>query len=300
MKSVETETLTAELRNIVYQNDNGFLIGSFRVGNNGRQITGKGNILNPQIGFQYKLSGEWIEDRKYGRQFNIKSFQTLEPSDTSAIFKYLVRTTKYVGPKVGQDLVDEFGEDALVILREEPETAANKIKGLSIARAIEIQESLLAGECNEKVMVELWGMLDIPGMRKALPGDLVEKYGSNAAEFVRQNPYLLTDFSGVGFALADRVAINLGYPPDGIERKKAVILHCLNEIGNSAGDIWITRKDLAEKVSEIATNIFNVLDGIGPLIDEEKIEEEAGEYALSFLAENEAYVARKIAEMVKR
>ena len=293
------ETITAELRQIIFQNDTGFMIGSFINGNGSyKPLTALGQFLNPQPGLSYQLTGEWVNDKKYGRQFRVKSFQTLEPSDVSAIFKYLVRTAKYVGSKTGQDLVDTFGEDTLDILRTDPQTVADKIRGITFTKAQEIQQSLLANEINEKVMVELWGMLDMPGMRKALPGELIDRFGSNAAETVRQNPYILTDFSGVGFSLADRVALNIGYPADGIERKKAVILFCLSEIGQSAGDIWISKKDLVDKISEVV-NIFNVLDGLVPLMESGAVSEDEGFYALSGLAENEKYVAEKIAEMIK-
>lgn len=293
----EFESITGKLQRVVWQSpDNGFMIGSIAC--DGENVTVKGNMLNPQVGMVYKFTGQWVSDKKYGEQFQIKSFQTIQPTSPNSIYKYLVRICKYVGPAIGSALVDTFGAKTLDVLKFDPGHVAAKIKGLSLDKATEIQGFLLANELNEKIMVELWAMLDIPGMRKALPGELVEKYQSNASEVIKQNPYILTDFSGVGFMLADRVALNIGYAPDGIERKKAAVLYCMEQIGQTDGDIWISRKQLIEKAQELV-NIQNIADGIDALLLDEKISEEAGHYALLFLAENELYIAKKITQLVR-
>lgn len=293
----EFKTITGELIRIVFQNvETGFIIGS--VLTNGNPVTVKGNILSPQIGMVYKLTGQWVSDKKYGDQFQIKSFQTVQPIDPTTIYKYLVRVVKWVGPAVGNDLIDAFGGKTLEILKTDPGQVSDKIRGISYQKAVEIQGFLMANEINEKVMVELWAMLDIPGMRKALPGELVEKYQSNAADVIKQNPYILTDFSGVGFPLADRVALNVGYAPDGIERKKAAVLYTMEQIGALQGDIWISRRGLVEKSVELV-NIQNIDDGIDALVVNGKLEEESGNYALIYLAENERYIAEKIMRMVQ-
>ncbi|HAR33867.1 MAG TPA: hypothetical protein DCR95_07205 [Desulfobacter sp.] len=293
----ELKTITGELQRVIWQHpDNGFMIGSIL--SDRQNITVKGNMLNPQKGITYKLTGQWVSDKKYGDQFQIKSFQTVQPIDPESIYKYLVRICKYVGPATGNALVDEFGESTLEILKTNPGHVSDKIKGLSLEKAIEIQGFLLANELNEKVMVELWGMLDIPGMRKALPGELVEKYQSNAADVVKKNPYILTDFSGVGFPLADRVALNIGYAPDGIERKKAVVLYCMEQIGQLAGDVWISRQGIIEKVKEFV-NVPDIQSGIDELINIGAIMEEQGFYALFGLAESEMYIAKKITQALR-
>lgn len=293
----EFETITGELQRVIWQHpDNVFMIGA--VLSEGQSVTVKGNILSPQKGITYKLTGQWVSDKKYGDQFQIKSFQTVEPVDPNAIYKYLVRVVKWVGSSTGNDLIDTFGGKTLEILKADPGQVSDKIRGISYQKAVEIQGFLLANEINERVMVELWSMLDIPGMRKAIPGELVEKYQSNAAEVIKQNPYILTDFSGVGFPLADRVALNVGYAPDGIERKKAAVIYTMEQLGALQGDIWISRRGLVEKAVELV-NIQHIDEGIDALVYEMKIQEEGDNYALWFLAENERYIAEKIMRMVQ-
>lgn len=293
----EFETITGELQRVIWQHpDNGFMIGA--VLSDGQLVTVKGNVLNPQKGLTYNLTGQWVSDKKYGDQFQIKSFQTVEPVDPNAIYKYLVRVVKWVGASTGNDLIDTFGGKTLEILKTDPGQVSDKIRGISYQKAVEIQDFLLANEINERVMVELWAMLDIPGMRRALPGELVERYQSNAAEIIKRNPYILTDFAGVSFPLADRVALNVGYAPDGIERKKAAVLYTMEQIGALQGDIWISRRGLVEKAVELV-NIQNIDEGIEALVVAGKLKEESGDYALIYLAENERYIAKKIMRMVQ-
>ncbi|MGB5217361.1 MAG: helix-hairpin-helix domain-containing protein [Smithella sp.] len=293
----ESVTITGELQRVIWQHpDNGFMIGAIL--SDGQSVTVKGNVLNPQKGLVYKLTGQWVSDKKYGDQFQIKSFQTVQPVDPNAIYKYLVRVVKWVGSSTGNDLIDTFREKTLEVLKTDPGQVSDKIRGISYQKAVEIQGFLLANEINERVMVELWAMLDIPGMRKALPGELVERYQSNAAEVIKQNPYILTDFAGVSFPLADRVALNVGYAPDGIERKKAAVLYTMEQIGALQGDIWIARQELINKSVELA-NVQNIAAGIDELTAGGKLEEESGNYALIYLAENERYIAEKIMRMVQ-
>jgi len=293
----EFKTITGELQRVIWQHpDNGFMIGSIL--SDRQSITVKGNMLNPQKGITYKLTGQWVSDKKYGDQFQIKSFQTVQPIDPESIYKYLVRIVKWVGPSTGSELVDNFGTETLEILKSDPARVSERISGITYQKAVEIQTFLKANKLNEKVMVELWAMLDIPGMRKAIPGELVEKYQSNAADVVKKNPYILTDFSGVGFPLADRVALNVGYAPDGIERKKAVVLYCMEQIGQLAGDVWISRQGIIEKVKEFV-NVPDIQSGIDELINVGAIAEEYGFYALSGLAESEMYIAKKITQALR-
>ncbi len=78
------------------------------------------------------------------------------------------------------------------------------------------------------------------------------------------------DFHGVGFALADKVAVTTaGYARIGIERKKAAVLHVL-ETAEQDGDTWLAEKDLLARVRELIM-VKGIDAGIDDLIASEKI-----------------------------
>lgn len=287
------------LARIIFQKDS-FLIGCFEEVVEGvdfhQQFIALGSIINPQINLEYILTGRWEDVPRYGSQFKFSSFETIQPSDTNGIYKYIVRICKFVGPTVGTRIVEEFGEQTLDIMKADPEMIATKIKGITFERAKEIQITLLENESNEKLMVELESLLDVPGVRKNLPAELIKKYKSNAAEAIKNNPYILTEFHGIGFPLADRVALHIGYARDGIERKKAATLYCMKQNMKIDGNVWIRNSDLINKIREFI-QVPDLSEGIYALIDEEVIVSENGYFALAWSATDESYIAEKVLQI---
>ena len=289
--------ITAELNRIVFKSDTGFLIGAFKkIEENSFSMedpyfTAVGNLLNPQTEIAYSLFGDWTESPKYGKQFAFNRFETELPSDPAGIFKYLVRSCKYVGSMVGQSLVDTFGAQTLEIIKTDPARVAKEISGITLDRAEEIQTTLLQNEMNEKIMIELELLLDVPGMFKSLPGKLFEKYKYNAAEKIRENPYILTFFPMVGFALADRVALHNGFSRTSVKRKAAAAIHCVRE-NNKAGSTWIAVPDLIKRMDELI-QIVNLEEGIQALVNENKLFMEKGYVAFCNPASDEHLIAKK-------
>jgi exodeoxyribonuclease V alpha subunit len=113
-------------------------------------------------------------------------------------------------------------------------------------------------------------------MRKSLQAELIRTFKSDAAEIVKQNPYILTDFSGIGFSLADRVALNIGYARDSIERKKAVVIHCLKQ-NMQEGSVWISGKLLINNI-QVLIQVPGLGDGVEVLVDEGVIVADSDSY----------------------
>jgi len=285
----ESETIEATLSRIVFQNsDTGFIIGTFMDEHNNR-ISGLGNMINPQINMNYILTGYFEENNKYGEQFKFSFYETVMPVDTSGIFKYIVRICKFVGPAVGNAIIDKYGEKTLSVMKSNPEKLSSEISGITLARAKEIQSVLMENEKTEKVMIELESILNIPGMLKKLSSELIKEFKSQAAEAVKANPYILTSFRGVGFPLADRVALNIGYARDSIERKKAACMHCMKE-NMQEGSVWISEENLINNI-HVLIQVPGLSDGVGVLVGEGVIVKDEGFYALDKPAMDEILIS---------
>lgn len=261
--------ITAWLQKIVFQDvETGFMIGSFMVKDVLQYpITAKGNMVNPQTGLTYKLTLQEEPPNKYGKQYKIMGYETILPMDPHGIFKYITRVCKFVGPSVGAQIVDKFGSDSLRIMKEFPTRIAMHINGITLERAKEIQASLMENEINERQMVELETLLDVPGMHKDLPVKLINEFKSNAVGQLKQNPYVITMFQGIGFILADMVAVTkIGYAADGIERKKQVAIHCLKEEMTLTGSTWIPERTLLQRMRELVP-VDNIDAGLLELKD---------------------------------
>ncbi len=285
----EEKNVKGELVKVLLSNESGFFIGNFR--EERTVFTAKGSLINPQIGLKYKLMGKWELSHKYGRQFSFSLFETEIPNDPDGIFKYLVRSCKYVGPAIGQALVDKYNTETLTIIKESPVKVASEIPGLTLDRVKEIRDKLIENETCEKTMIALEGLLNIEGMFKALPGKVYAKYKSNAPDKVKENPYLLTAFPRVGFSLADRVALHIGFSRASIERKKAAAIHCLKEYIQT-GSVWILKSDLLVEMNALI-QITNLEEGVQALINDGTIVLENDYITFKRLAMEERKIASK-------
>ncbi len=281
------DTITGTLSDIRFSK-NGFLIGLLE---DGESVLG--NMSEPVIGQTYRLAGDWVDDPRWGRQFKFDRYATEAPQDQEGIYRYLVRVCKWVGPVVGRSIVKTFGDDALTILKEDPQRAADEIKGLTLVRAMEISRNLIANQERESAAVELEGMIGGLHLPKNTITELIETHHAEAPAKVRQAPYsTLMEIRGIGFVTADRVAISpaVGYERDGLERRMAATLHVLEEAASGAGHTWLPGERLITGVQELI--------GFPPgpevrvqLIEDEKIRVRDGMVALAKLADDERDVA---------
>lgn len=295
MTKESDEIIECTLDRVVFKNDSGFLIGSF-IDNHNNKFSGLGNMINPQVDMNYILTGDYEENSKYGEQFKFHAYETVLPVDTSGIFKYIVRICKFVGTSVGNAIVDRYGEKTLSVMKNDPGRLAKEISGITLDRAKEIQATLKENEVVEKIMIELETLLDVPGMRKSLPTDLIKIYKSDAAEAIKKDPYCLTSFHGISFHLADRVAIKIKYPANGVERKKAATSHVLYE-NLREGSVWIYRDELLIKVNELI-QVPDIDEGIKGLIDDGSAVERDNYYSLKYPAIDENDIAEIIIAMI--
>ena len=288
------DTITGTLSDIRFSR-NGFLIGLLE---DGESVLG--NMSEPVIGQTYRLAGDWVDDPKWGKQFKFQRYAAETPQDQEGVYRYLVRVAKWVGPAVGRQIIKTFGDDALDVLKTDPHQAADLIKGLTLTRAEEISRNLLANEDREAAAVELETMLGGLHLPKHCITTLIETHHSDAPARVRQAPYTsLMDIRGIGFTLADRVAVSpaVGYDRDGEERRMAATLYVLEEAAAGAGHTWLPGEKLIKEVQELI--------GFPPgpdvrvkLIEDEKIRVRDDKVALAKLADDERDVAAFVHQML--
>ena len=76
----------------------------------------------PFAGEQVRLSGSWGDHPRFGRQFQARSWEAVQPKGTEGLVKMLGSgVLKGVGPAMAQRIVDKFGEETLEILEKSPE-----------------------------------------------------------------------------------------------------------------------------------------------------------------------------------
>ncbi len=294
-------TLDGTVERIVFQNDeNGWTVARFIAG--GTQLmTVVGNLLGISEGLPLKLRGQWIDDKKFGRQFKVSEYHTSTPATLVGIEKYLATAgIQGIGGEMAKRLVTKFGMETLDVIQNAPHRLTEVI-GIGTSRAAALSAAYAELRSVQDVMVFLLGI----GVSAALAPRIVKKYGKDAVAVVRANPYRLAhEIRGIGFRTADAYAQKLGIAKDAPERIEAGILHTLETAGED-GHMHLPDELLIQQTAELlGVDLTLIAPRLGALqLAGHVVRESLGdrgpvtELPLSFQAEQGAAV--KLAELIK-
>lgn len=287
----EAATVSGRIRKVIFQRD-GFLAAAL---DDGTKVAGEMHA-QPDMGRTYVFTGEWVVHPRFGRQLKFKSYDAEVPRGREAIGAYLRDTCSYLGSVRVARILEVFGEEALDVLKSDPGRVAREVRGLTVDQAAVIAKELAARAAEEALDIGLRTLFEGVKIRKAVRAMAVALWGREACEVIKGNPFLLTQFHGVGFLTADQVARRVGFPPDAPERMRAAMLHVLNE-AKDEGHCYLP---VAEMISEAAALTSLLGEKIyrevpGALRDGQMTIE--GEYAyLPEIHAAELFVARNLAE----
>lgn len=218
----EPERISGTVEGIVaYKAESGFVV--FDLDMQGELVTVVGELGKVEAGEEVSLTGNFSSHPTYGSQFRADICERRLPASATAIRKYLSGGSfKGVGPAIAKRIVEAFGEYTLEVIENTPLELA-RIKGVSEKLALEINEEYLRAFGARKVMTALQEF----GLPAAIAVRAWKKWGTNAIDFIKENPYLLCDpVIGLEFAEADAIFTKKGDPQD-IRRLKAGIKHVL-------------------------------------------------------------------------
>jgi exodeoxyribonuclease V alpha subunit len=243
-----TATLEGVLDRVVFANEeNAWSVVRLKVQGKPDPVTAVGNLLGVQPGESLRLTGSWIQDPKYGRQFRVAAYTTLAPATLAGIEKYLGSgLIQGIGKGLASRLVQCFGQATLEVIEGQPERL-REVEGIGPQRAAAIVRAWAEQRDIKEVMV----FLQSHGVSTHYAIKIYKVYGPSAVSLVRDNPYrLATDIHGIGFKTADKIAAALGTPPDAPQRIEAGTLYLLGQAADR-GHVHLPRRELLEEAREL-------------------------------------------------
>lgn len=255
--SKDIERLRGVLSRIRFASDDGqFSVCDLDVDGRALPVTIVGNILSTRAGESVEVAGRWRDDARYGRQFSIQSIETVLPATSEGIEKYLASDLmEGIGPTLARRIVDHFGEDTLRVIDGAPERI-REVEGIGKKRAAQILEAWEEGRLIRRIMV----FLRSHGVSAALAVKIYRKFGDQAVDVIRRNPYrLVEEIRGIGFQTADEIARHVGIGVDSPERLRAGVLHVL-ESAHDDGHIYLPLPLVRERASELLGHGVGSLD----------------------------------------
>jgi exodeoxyribonuclease V alpha subunit len=246
-QAVPEVTLDGTLERFVFRNaDSGFTVARFATTGH-EHVTVVGELVGVTEGLPLRLRGQWVEDRKFGRQFKVATYQLRSPETLVGIERFLGSgLIPGIGPELARRLVGHFGMDTLEVIDRTPQRLV-EVPGIGASRATRLAEAFAEQRRVQDVMVFLRGH----GVSAAFAARIVKRYGKDAINVVRANPYRLAhEVWGIGFRTADAIAERIGIARDAPERLEAGLLHAL-ETSAEAGHMHLPDDELIAAAAEL-------------------------------------------------
>ena len=297
----ERVTVEGSVDAVIFQNEeNGYTVLLLRVDGEDEPITVVGCIPCAAAGEGMTVTGVWVNHPVHGPQLSAESVERRLPQEEEDIVSYLSSgILKGIGPATAQRLVERFGADTLRVLEEEPERLKT-IKGITAKKAMELSEAFRALTGLRQVM-EFLARYDLPVY---LAMAVQRTYGDNALQMLRDDPYILSRAQfGVDFAVADAIAISMGFGGDDPCRLRAAIEY---ELAHNAGNghVFLPREKLLAATAQLVDVDTDTVEAVlDKLIDsfavvEKPIANVRGCY-LPRLYQAETFVAQRLLSMLR-
>lgn len=224
--------LTGILEEIIFKNEeNGYTIAHIKEGSKTHTIVG----IIPYVkeGNNYSITGEWVVHHKFGEQLKVESISEVLPTSKIGIEKYLCSgVISGIGPVTAKKIVDFFGERTLEILDKDI-GRLREINGIGKKKIDLIMKSYSSQIELRDIMIffQTYGVSANQCMK------IYKRFGASSISIVKENPYVLTEeISGIGFKIADRIAMKLGVEKSSLFRVKSGLRYIINEfclLGNT-------------------------------------------------------------------
>lgn len=224
-----------------------FAVAKLSVDGQPMPVTIVGELVGVNEGLPLRLRGQWVEDKKFGKQFRVVTYQLNEPNTLVGIERFLGSgLINGIGPEIARRMVEHFGMDTLEVIGRTP-ARLTEVTGIGASRATKIAEAFAAQRHVQDVMVFLRGH----GVSAGFAARIVKRYGNEAINVVRENPYRLArDVWGIGFRTADGIAEKLGIARDAPARLEAGLLFAL-DTASEDGHVHLPDDKLMELAAEL-------------------------------------------------
>lgn len=211
------------------------------------EIIVTGTMADVIEGENYRFYGQVVTHPKYGQQLQITRYERSKPTATGLIKYFSSDHFKGIGRKTAEKIVELYGENTIDHILAEPEKLT-QITGLSAKHRQTFLETLQLNYGTERILAKLAEY----GIPNKLAFQIQDSYKDKTLEIIEENPYqLVEDIQGMGFAIADKIANNLGIESDSPKRFRAGLLYSLLHQSMETGDTYVEARDLLEATLHI-------------------------------------------------
>ena len=206
-----------------------------------------GSFVSVTAGEYIEAEVEKVVNKKYGEQYEVKSYEITFPSERDVIEKYLSSEEfPGIGPKFAHSIVSLFGEETFDVIENEPDRLY-EVKGMNLKRYNTLVDYVTRKTYENEITLKLYNY----DLSKSLIKKIIDTYKEHTLNIIKNNPYKLAmEISGMGFTKCDEIAERNGLKKDSKERFKAGIVFTLLSAYYN-GDVYLNRDELIEKLFDL-------------------------------------------------
>lgn len=276
-----------------YSDETKFIVANVEVEEENDVIcmTGYMSYVNEEE--KYRFTGYYVTHPRYGKQFQIESYEVIRSNDEEEIVRYLSSSLfKGIGVKQATLIVQALGENTIDAIKEDKHVL-DHIKGMSEVKRDMIYNVLVTQDFDSQVLSFFLGH-GISTKNLAL---IQGHYQEDTLNVLQNNPYqLIEDIDGIGFKTADDLALKIGVDPLDENRLKAAVLYCLKERCFQTGGTYQYYESFYSMFNKLIQGIFKEKfnELLNELISEEKIIQEGEKYYSYDLYHSEQIIVEAI------
>ena len=288
------------IQDIFTNSTNGYTVGLLRVKESdiddtvNKVVTFTGTFDELKFKTTYKMEGEFVNHNKYGKQFQVSSYELILPTDEEEIIDFLSSDLFPIGEKTAEKIVDKLGKNTINIMLEDPH-ALDDIPRLSNDKKEMIIEILNDYQATSNIVIELNKI----GFSTKNSLALLKKYSTNSIKKIEENIYDIMDDIDITFDEIDKIARNNGYELNDERRLLALTINMMNILTFNSGDTYLYFDEMYSYMKKHTDNIDEdtfeyILIKLSKL---NKVKIEKNRYYLYELYEAEQYIVDRLVRL---
>lgn len=280
----------------IYRNEmNGYMVGLFKIKDNNIDydddiihITGVLPRLSEKK--EYILYGELVVHNKYGKQFNVTSFDINLPTKEEELVVFLSSDLFPIGEVTAKRIVDTYHEETINKILENKD-CLQIIPRLNKQKIDKIYNTLLEYQSTSNIVLELTKLgFD---MKDSL--SLLNKYNKKILDNVNNNVYDLIDTDDMSFIKIDEIALSMGITDTDDRRIKALIVYIMKSLCFNNGDTYLLLEEISSTLANYISITSEKLDYLMlKLVKDKKIIIEDKRYYLRKFYEAEKHICERL------
>lgn len=244
--------IKGKFKKTIYESSsgNGYKVGLFRVkeaSSNLQEelpnhtVTFTGYFYDLVLEENYVFHGTYVENGKYGFQFQVASYEHVQPEGKDAVIDFLSSSlVKGCGEKTAIEIVNTLGENALEKIKED-KSSLLLVPKMTEKKMESIYNSVLKYQSSDELIIYLTKLGF--SMKEAM--NLLNVYGTSVKNVIQENVYSL--INEVDFKTLDKVFFSLNDETDE-NRIEACIIEALKELSFEAGDTYSYKEEIRERL----------------------------------------------------